>query len=413
MTESLKYSPLPPPRSDLLLSRPDRRWHKNKEKETSTHKTGKVLGAAALALTTLVGFGIKGFQFDQSVLADMAWGNDKATVSTIWSHEEHYGSFYPPAAETNIYVIPGTGIRDAAPTIAKPISAAFESIPNARYMSLREGSHPQVEDTYAAIDATYDKEFPPARIILYGMSAGGKEALAIAAHLRRTLPKTDIVVILSSTPYDQDSAYQLSGANNNLPMIADISARMKLYGGPVTRFVIEMYNREYQCQDKNDNFSLSECIGLAFRVYNEKLTRNTTSNELFDWQVAWTMVNSAGGDIATLKNTVNGPRTAIMYEQAEQDTIVDDTQAIGLYEKAAKDASIPFTVMKINGPHANEHDNPKPYINSLIKPYLATVDSIFTNITAEEQISEQAANADMPQNASIPGSGSAYTTSNK
>lgn len=422
MTESLRYSPMPPPKGDLFLSAHERWQIKNEKKEASTHITAKVICAMGLTATILVGGAYKAFQFDQTVLAQMAWGNDKASVSTIWEHNEHYGTFYPPTAEeTYIYVIPGTGIRDAAPTIAKPISAAFESIPNAKYMALREGSHPQVEDTYQAVDSTINKMSPPGRIIIYGMSAGGKEALKVASHFRETLPKTDQTVILSSTPYDQDSAYQLRGTNNNLPFIADLSARLKLYGGPTLRFLIEMYNREYQCQDEKDNFSVAECIGLAHRVYEEKLTRNTTSNELFQWQVAWTMANTAGGDISSLKNVTNGPRTALMYINTTQDTIVDEGEAIPKFEADAAKANIPFTIMKLVGPHANEHDNPKPYITNIIKPYLARVDGIYSNITAKQQLEEQlaaqqaaqAANYDETNLHHIPGSGSAYTTSNK
>lgn len=380
MTESLRYPPMPPvPESQLVLSRRERKQQKRETIEFGPGKLYRRVGAVALCLTTLMGGTYKGFMYDQTTLAQMAWGNDPATVHTLLDQYENYTQ-----PETYVYVIPGTGIRDATPTIARPIEASIKSIPNVRLLSLREGSHPQILDTYSAIDATIDRDYPPDRIVVYGMSAGGKEALTIAAHLRETLPKTDLTIVLSSTPYDQDSAYQLRGNHNNLPLIADLSAKLNLRGGPLTRLAIETYNRRDQCQT-DGHFDLKRCLDLIPEVAAYKLTPKSTSNELFEWQVAWTRVTSASGDIAKLKNVAGGPFTSILYINTTKDTIVDEKEAIPKFQADAEANNIPFTIMKLDTPHASENKFAKQYNDLVLKQYFGSISAIYAGIYADEQ----------------------------
>ena len=255
-------------------------------------------------------------------------------------------------------------------------------------MSLRESSHPQIEGTYNAIDATIDVRYPPDRIVIYGMSAGGKEALSIAAYLRQKYPKANISIVLSSTPYDQDSAFQLRGSDNNLPLIADISAKLNLHGGPITRLAVEMYNRRDQCET-NGYLDIEKFYTLLKKVSANKLSADSSSNLLFEWQVEWTRVNSASGDIATLKNIPGGPFTSILYINTTKDTIVDELEAIPKFTADAQKNDIPLTIMKLDGIHANEHGDPAHY-DAILKQYLGSISSIYEGIAVREQESTQA-----------------------
>lgn len=384
-SSAFDYPSMPPVDMRQMLTRRERRRQRQHERDFRPHKMRRRLGAAALCISSFVGTAYGAFMYDQTTLANMVWGDQKATIETLWDHQANY--FDP---ETYIYVIPGTGIRSATPTIAKPLEPSFETLPNSKLMSLQEGSHPQIEDTFAAIDGTIDKDNPPDRVILYGMSAGGKEALSLAVHLRQTLPKADLSIILSSTPYDQNSAYELQGSHNTLPLIADLSAQLNMHGGPVTRMVVEMYNRRNQCQT-NGNFDLTKCVDIARKVANEKLSSKATSNELFEWQVEWTRINSASSDIAALKNVDNGPDTSILYINTTKDTIVDESEAMPKFEADATKNNIPFTVIKLDGPHASESQFPKNYNNLVLKKYFAAIDGIHARIDEQETRAEEAA----------------------
>jgi hypothetical protein len=265
---------------------------------------------------------------------------------------------------------------------------SFSSIPNVKYMSLKEGAHPQINDTHDALDQTIDKDNPPDRIIFEGMSAGGKESLDLAAHLRETYPEVDISIILSSSPYDQDSAYQLRGSNNVLPVIADLSAELNLRGGPITRFFGEMYNKREHCWD-NNNIFFKQCYETAKQVAHGKLTSEASSTELLEWQVEWTRTLSAGRNISALKNEEGKGRTSILYIETTEDTTVDDRQAIGKYEADADKNDIPFEVISIDTPHASEQANAKIYNKEVISKYLAEIDAIYAGID-EQNIADKA-----------------------
>lgn len=389
------YPSLSPVPLSELLTRREIRTQKREAKYMRPHKLRRRLGVAALCVATTFCGTYEAFMFDQNTLSDMVWGSDKATINTLWDRQENY---YDPT--TYIYVIPGTGIKDATPTIAKPIEPSFETLPNAKLMALKEGSHPQIEDTFAAIDHTIDMQSPPDRVILYGMSAGGKEALSIAVHVRQTLPHADISIILSSSPYDQDSAYELQGDHNTLPLIADLSDQLGLHGGPVTRLAVEMYNRRDQCV-VDGQIDIPKCIKVAKQVTNNKLTDKATSNELFEWQVEWTRVNSAGSDIAALKNVEDGPHTSIMYINTTKDTIVDEDEAIPKFAADAKKNNIPFTIISLDDGHASEYQDPKNYNDKVIKKYLASIDNIYAAIDAKDRVAGTSTSADVASSGSI------------
>lgn len=374
---------MPPLPRGGLLSRSERKRLKHEKKDFTPGKIRRSFGVVALCLTTIIGGTYEGFMFDQNNLSELTWGNDKASVSTLWDHHDNY------APKTYVYVIPGTGIRDATPTIARPIEPSIATIPNSRFMSLREGSHPQIEDTLFAIYKTIDQEHPPDRIILYGMSAGGKEALTIAAQIRQDLPNTDITIVLSSTPYDQESAYQLQGDYNSLPFIVDLSDNLNLHGGPITRLAIEMYDRRDQCKP-DGSFDIQVCMALAHRIAEEKLTTKATSNQLYEWQVEWTRVNSASSDIAALKNVPGGPFTSILYINTTKDTIVDEDEAIPQFAADAKENDIPFTIMKLNDPHASEHQYADNYNDLVLKEYFASIGSIYAGIGMRQRVATEA-----------------------
>jgi|GEM_PF-1162776 hypothetical protein len=391
------YTSMSPVPLTELLNRKQRRHRDRLEKRERRMRPGATrrrLGVAALCLTTSLGLAYEGFMFDQNTLAKMAWGSNKAEVTTLYEHHEDYLD-----PETYVYVIPGTGIKDAAPRIANPLEPSFSSIPNVKYMSLKEGTHPQIEDTHSAIISTIDKENPPQRIVLYGMSAGGKESLDLAAFLRDRFPDIDIIVMLSSSPYDQDSAYQLRGPHNVLPMIADLSAELNLRGGPVTRFMVEMYDRRHQCWD-DDNIFVSQCIALAKRIAHDKLSSDSSTNELFEWQVEWTRVNSAGRNISVLKNETGRGRTAMLYIETTKDSIVDDKQALAKYKADATKNNIPFDVISLDVTHASEQANAKLYNEKVVKKYLSEIDDIYAQIDAQnlarKELSSKTAPTQLP-----------------
>lgn len=369
-----KMSPVP---LSELLTRKERRHRDREERRAKPGYTRRRVGVAALCLATSLGLAYEGFMFDQNTLANMVWGSDKAEFHTLYEHSD--GDVTP---ETYVYVIPGTGIKDATPRVATPLMPSFSAIPNVKYMSLKEGAHPQINDTHAALDQTIDKENPPDRIIFEGMSAGGKESLDLAAYLRGKYPKADISIILSSSPYDQNSAYQLRGSNNVLPVIADLSAELHLRGGPITRFFGEMYNKRDRCWDDNDIF-FKQCYETAKQVAHGKLTSDSSSTELLEWQVEWTRALSAGRNIDELKNKDGRGRTSMLYIETTQDTIVDDKQAIEKYSADATENDIPFEVISINTPHASEQANASIYNKKVIGKYLAEIDDIYAQIDAQ------------------------------
>jgi len=363
----------PVPLSELL-TRKERRKRDREARRSKPGYTRRRLGVAALCVATSFGAVYEGFMFDQTTLANMVWGSDKAEFHILYEHSD--GDITP---ETYVYVIPGTGIKDATPRVAMPLMPSFSSIPNVKYMSLKEGAHPQINDTHDALDQTIDKNDPPDRIIFEGMSAGGKESLDLAAHLRGKYPKVDISIILSSSPYDQDSAYQLRGSNNVLPVIADLSAELNLRGGPITRFFGEMYNKRERCWD-DDNIFFEECYETAKQVAHGKLTSDSSSTELLEWQVEWTRALSAGRNIGVLKNEDGKGRTSILYIETTKDTTVDDKQAIGKYEADADKNDIPFEIISIDAPHASENANAEIYNKKVIGKYLAEIDTIYAQI---------------------------------
>jgi len=366
-----KMSPVP---LSELLTRKEQRQRNRQERRAKPGYRRRKIGVAALCLATSFGLAYEGFMFDQNTLANMVWGSDKAEFHTLYEHSD--GDITP---ETYVYVIPGTGIKDATPRVATPLMPSFSSIPNVKYMSLKEGAHPQINDTHAALDQTIDKENPPDRVIFEGMSAGGKESLDLAAYIRDKYPKVDISIILSSSPYDQDSAYQLRGSNNVLPIIADLSAELNLRGGPITRFIGEMYNKRDRCWGDDDIF-FKQCYETAKQVAHGKLTSSSSSTELLEWQVEWTRALSAGRNIDTLKNKEGKGRTSILYIETTEDTIVDDKQAIAKYEADATENDIPFEVISIDTPHASEQANAKIYNKKVIGKYLAEIDAIYAQI---------------------------------
>lgn len=366
----------PVPLSELL-TRKERKRRDRAERRAKPGYTRRRIGVTALCLATSFGLAYEGFMFDQNTLANMVWGSDKAEFHTLYEHSD--GDATP---ETYVYVIPGTGIKDATPRVATPLMPSFSAIPNVKYMSLKEGAHPQINDTHAALDQTINKENPPSRVIFEGMSAGGKESLDLAAYLRGKYPKVDISIILSSSPYDQDSAYQLRGSNNVLPVIADLSAELNLRGGPITRFFGEMYNKRDRCWD-DDNIFFKQCYETAKQVAHGKLTSDASSTELLEWQVEWTRALSAGRNIDELKNQEGKGRTSILYIETTQDTTVDDKQAIGKYASDATENDIPFEVISIDTPHASEQANAGIYNKKVIGKYLTEIDNIYAQIDAQ------------------------------
>jgi hypothetical protein len=380
--ESVIPAMSPVPLSELL-TRKERKKRDREERRSKPGYTRRRLGVAALCIATSLGATYEGFMFDQTTLANMVWGSDKAEFHTLYEHSDD-----DTTPETYVYVIPGTGIKDATPRVATPLMPSFSSIPNVKYMSLKEGAHPQINDTHDALDQTIDKDNPPDRIIFEGMSAGGKESLDLAAHLRETYPEVDISIILSSSPYDQDSAYQLRGSNNVLPVIADLSAELNLRGGPITRFFGEMYNKREHCWD-NNNIFFKQCYETAKQVAHGKLTSEASSTELLEWQVEWTRTLSAGRNISALKNEEGKGRTSILYIETTEDTTVDDRQAIGKYEADADKNDIPFEVISIDTPHASEQANAKIYNKEVISKYLAEIDAIYAGID-EQNIADKA-----------------------
>jgi len=369
----------PVPLSELLTRKEQRqrRREERREKRGTPGYKRRRLGMAAVCLVTTFGATYEGFMFDQTTLANMVWGSDKADFHTLYEHSD--GDITP---ETYVYVIPGTGIKDATPRVATPLMPSFSSIPNVKYMSLKEGAHPQINDTHDALDRTISKENPPDRVIFEGMSAGGKEALDLAAHIREKYPKTDISIILSSSPYNQDSAYQLRGSNNVLPIIADVSAELNLRGGPITRFFGEMWNKREHCWD-DDNIFFKECYETAKQVAHGKLTSSASSTELLEWQVEWTRTLSAGRNIDALKNEDGKGRTSILYIETTKDTIVDDKQAIEKYAADAEKSNIPFEVISLDVAHASEQANAELYNKKVIKRYLSEIDGIYAQIDAQ------------------------------
>ena len=380
-TPLFDYPPMASVTERDFLTRHERRQLKREAKAERKakikHPVLRRLGASALCCSIFAVGAYDAFMYDQKTLSSYAWGDSKAGVNVIWDHHENYLD-----PETYVYVIPGTGSKDATPR-AKLFEQSVAAFLNSKFMGLQEGVHPQIEDTYAAIDDTIDKDFPPDQIILYGVSAGGKEALSIASHLRETFPTINLNIILSSTPYDQDSAYELQGSHNVLPVIADTMDRLNLHGGPVTRLLVEMYNRRSDCFDES-GFSINKCIDVAHDVADAKLTNEAASNELFEWQVEWTRVQSAGSDIAAIKNTKDSAYTSILYINTTKDTVVDENEAIPKFAKDAAKNNIPFMVVQLNTSHANEWSDKEEYNNVVLKKYFAAIDTIYTHINATQ-----------------------------
>lgn len=390
--EAAPYSMSPVPLSELLSRKDQRRRNREERRERRTKPgyTRRRLGIAALCLTTSLGLAYEGFMFDQNTLASAVWGNDKAEFNTLYEHHADDAS-----PETYVYIIPGTGIKDATARVGIPLMPSFATIPNVKEMSLKEGAHPQINDTRDALNRTLDKDSLPKRIILYGMSAGGKESLDLADYIREKYPHIDITDILSSSPYDQNTAYQLRGDHNVLPVIADVSAELNLRGGPITRFVGEMYNKRRHCWDDNDIF-FKECYETAKQVAHGKLTSSASSTELLEWQVEWTRALSAGRNIDTLKNKDGVGRTSMLYIETTKDTVVDDKQAIEQYRADAKENNIPFEVISLDVPHASEQANAKLYNEKVIKRYLSEIDDIYAQIDAQNLTNKALENKSAP-----------------
>lgn len=353
----------------------ERRRARTAERKARPHKIARKLAAVAICASTITSISYNAFMYDQNTLADEVWGTSKAHVDVLYSN---YDS--PTEPTTYIYVLPNTGVRDAH-QIANPLRKTFDAIPNAQLMSLTEGTHPQINDTFEAIDSTINPSIPPDHFVFYGTSVGGKEALSIADHVREKLPKSDITIVLSSSPYDQNSAYALQGEGNRLPLLADIADEMNLHGGPVTRILGEFSIQvgDY-CFDENGTFDFESCQRRLKDTIHENVAPTTSTNDLLEWQVQWTRVNSAGQDMAKLRNVKNGPRTDILYINTTQDIIVDENEAIPKYAKDAIKNDIPFTVTPIDVPHSTEHMFPEKYSKEVLLKYFAKINDIYDSV---------------------------------
>ena len=350
---------------------------RNNAPEHKRQKRIRKLATAAIGMGTLVGAGHSAFMYDQNVLADAIWGNNTAYVETLSSTETD-----PNIPETYIYVLPNTGVKDARQT-AVPIQRTFETIPNSTLMSLTEGAHPQISETFEAVDETIDYDNPPERFLLYGTSVGGKEALALANHLRDKSPMADITIVLSSSPYNQGSAYALQGENNILPAFADMVAQSNLHGGPVVRILgsIAMQFGE-RCHEQDGDFNKDMCRQMIANTIDENTREDTGTTELLQWQIQWTRANTVRQDMHSLRNKTDGPRTNILYINTTQDTIVDEDQAIPLYERDAIENNIPFTVKTIDLPHSTEFLFPERYDKEILRDYFAQIDDIYDSVDA-------------------------------
>jgi len=123
-------------------------------------------------------------------------------------------------------------------------------------------------------------------------------------------------------------------------------------------------------------------------VARGKLTSDSSSTELLEWQVEWTRTLSAGRNIGALKNEDGKGRTSILYIETTKDTIVDDEQAIGKYEADADKNDIPFEVIAIDTPHASENANAKIYNKKVISKYLAEIDDIYAQIDEQNLVNK-------------------------
>ena len=348
---------------------------RNNTPEYKRQKRIRRLAAAAIGMSTITGAGYDLFMYDQTTLADVVWGDHSAHIETLGTTEQD-----PAAPETYVYVLPNTGVKDARQT-AVPIQQSFDAIPNARIMSLTEGAHPQISETFEAVDETIDADNPPERFLLYGTSVGGKEALALANHLRDTSPMADITIVLSSSPYNQESAYALQGDNNQLPFLVDMIAQSNLHGGPMVRILgsIAMQFGE-RCHDGNGDFNKDMCWQMIEHTIDENTREDTGTTELLQWQVQWTRANTVPQDMHMLRNKTDSPRTNILYINTTQDTIVDENQAIPLYAHDAIENNIPFTVKSIDVPHSTEFLFPERYDKEVLRDYFAQIDDIYDSV---------------------------------
>lgn len=326
------------------------------------------LGNVALAGSVIAGSATMAFHIDQQNLAPAVWGDSQAVVHTLYSSPQ-----LPVQPGTDVVVIPGTGIKDATPNITEPLEPSFRTIPNVTVLSLEEGVHPQIDTTLKVIDRAIETNNPPERVVLYGMSAGGKEALQIAAHLRESLPDTDLVVILSSSPFNKESAFQLQGQYNTDPWLAQVSSRLNVHGGPMLRLGVELYNHRHD-YDTNGQFDIGRAIRVGQAIAHNKLSRQATSNDLYIWQAMLTINNTVEGDLSQLANVPGGPRTSLLYIQATFDEIVDENQAIPAYAELAAKYHIPFTVARLNDPHASEYAYADNYNDIVLIPYFRALE---------------------------------------
>ena len=118
----------PVPLSELL-TRKERKRRDRAERRAKPGYARRRIGVTALCLATSFGLAYEGFMFDQNALANMVWGSDKAEFHTLYEHSDN-----DITPETYVYVIPGTGIKDATPRVATPLMPSFSAIPNVKYI---------------------------------------------------------------------------------------------------------------------------------------------------------------------------------------------------------------------------------------------------------------------------------------
>ena len=328
-----------------------------REKADRHSRTAYGIGVAALSMTCLAGSAVRAFEYDQVTLAPIVWGNNAATI-----HQLSSSASLPHSPGTDVLFIPGTGIKDATYGIADPLLPAFKHLQNVNIAALEEASHPQIERTVEAF-MSYIEATNPERVFLWGMSAGGKEELLLATELRSARPDIEIVLGLDSTPFNQDSAFQLRGNDNSA--MSELSVAANLYGGPVLRAAIEMNNRKDQYTTADGGIDYAKLSTVWQAIKREKLSKDATSNELYIWQVMLTIDNFAHDALMSLKNEPGKAQVSMVYFSPTQDGIVDESESVPLYKQAATDAQIPFYVERIDSEHAAEFRHPDLYINAI------------------------------------------------
>lgn len=348
------------------------------------------LAVTAIGGSIVVGGALGLFNFDQNVLAQLAWTSDQGNTYQIASNKFHLSedtdqkafqraialAKQPPA--TDVMTFGGMGINDSGPGIALPLVPSLnEHIPNSKLYALEYGNKVNLPNIYKGIDHMLEES--PADVLIFdGMSTGCKTALYAASYVRTHYPDKFVkAVICDSGPYDPYSTYELRQSNTPIAM-SEWSATLELTGGPLLASTIDLFSSYTRAKYTNADSSINwdSFWQEVERIHRDTWNSKAASNMLRMGQLALIVEDSAPDNIAALAADPESkqPPTSFIYIAPTHDNVVDGNYAADKYSDLAAANGLPFYKYAVDADHAGEHDSPDNY-NHIIDEALQAVDA--------------------------------------